>query len=62
VAVNGGGGGKAIPVAGPGGPWASEMLRLPHFVGSWLTDGGEVVSLTCWPPFTSRKIPGTHFF
>jgi hypothetical protein len=24
-------------------------------------DGGEVVSLTRRPPFTSRKIPGTHF-
>jgi hypothetical protein len=26
-----------------------------------LTDGGEVVTLTHWPPFTPRKIPGTHF-
>jgi hypothetical protein len=22
------------------------MLRLPHFLDNWLTDGGEVVSLT----------------
>jgi hypothetical protein len=29
--------------------------------GSKFTDGGEVVSLTSRPPFTSRKIPGTHF-
>jgi hypothetical protein len=28
--------------------------------GSRLTDGGEV-SLTRWPPFTPRNIPGTHF-
>jgi hypothetical protein len=26
-----------------------------------LTDGDEVVSLTRRPPFTPRKIPGTHF-
>jgi hypothetical protein len=26
-----------------------EMLRLPHFIDSRLTDGGEVVSLTCRP-------------
>jgi hypothetical protein len=29
-----------------------------------LTDGGEVVRLTRWPPFTPlpRKSPGTHFY
>jgi hypothetical protein len=37
-----------------------EMLRLPLFVDSRLTDGGEV-SLTRRPPFTPRNIPGTHF-
>jgi hypothetical protein len=31
------------------------------FLDTWLTDGGEVVSLTRRPPFTPRKIPGTHF-
>jgi hypothetical protein len=31
------------------------------FIDSWLTDGGEVVSLTRQPPFSSGKIPGTHF-
>jgi hypothetical protein len=30
-------------------------------MNSWLTDGGEVVSLTRRPPFTPRKIAGTHF-
>jgi hypothetical protein len=30
------------------------MLRLPHFLENRLTDGGEVVSLTRWPPFTPR--------
>jgi hypothetical protein len=39
-----------------------ETLRFPHFLDNWLTDGGEVVSLTRWPPFTHpRKIPDTHF-
>jgi hypothetical protein len=28
---------------------------------NWLTDGGDVVSLTRRPPFIPRKIPGTHF-
>jgi hypothetical protein len=52
--------GKAIPVTGRGGPQGCKISRLPHFLDSRLTDGGEVVSLTCWPPFTPRKIPGTH--
>jgi hypothetical protein len=38
------------------------MLRLPHFLDNWLTDVGEVVSLTHRPPFTPRKIPGSHFY
>jgi hypothetical protein len=28
------------------------MLRLPHFLDTWLTDGGKVVSLTRRPPIT----------
>jgi hypothetical protein len=32
----------------------------PHFLDNLLTDGGEIVSLTRRPPFTPRKIPGTH--
>jgi hypothetical protein len=47
---------KAIPVTG-----RCETSRLPHFLDSRLTDGGEVVSLMRRPPFTPRKIPGTHF-
>jgi hypothetical protein len=35
--------------------------RLPYFLDNRLTDGDEVVSLTRRPPFTLRKIPGTHF-
>jgi hypothetical protein len=37
------------------------MLRIARFLHSQLTDGGAVVSLTCWPPFTPWKIHGTHF-
>jgi hypothetical protein len=53
--------GKAISVTGRGGPQGCETSRLPHFLDNRLTDGGEVVSLTRRPPFTPRKIPGTHF-
>jgi hypothetical protein len=52
---------KGTPVTGRGGPWGCEMLRLPHFLDNRLTYGGETVSLTRRPPFTLRKIPGTHF-
>jgi hypothetical protein len=53
--------GKAIPVRGRGGPHDCETSRLAHLLENRLTDGGEVVSLTRRPPFTPRKIPGTHF-
>jgi hypothetical protein len=53
--------GKAISITGREGPWGCEMSRLPHFLDNRLTDGGEVVSLTHWPPFTPRKMPGTNF-
>jgi hypothetical protein len=43
-------------------PGASgETPSFPYFLDNRLTDGGEVVSLTRRPPFTPRKIPGTHF-
>jgi hypothetical protein len=53
--------GKAIPVTGLGDPYGCETSRLPHFLDNRLTDGGKVVSLTRWPAFTPRKMPGTHF-
>jgi hypothetical protein len=37
---------KAIPVTGRGGPKGCEKSRLPHFLDSRLTKGGEVFSLT----------------
>jgi hypothetical protein len=36
--------GKAIPVTGCEGPQGCERSRLPHFLDSRLTDGGEVYS------------------
>jgi hypothetical protein len=46
----------AILVTGREGPEGCETSRLPHFLDSRLTYGGNVVSLTHWPPFTPRKI------
>jgi hypothetical protein len=31
------------------------MLKIPHFLENQLTDGGEVVSLTDGPRFTTKK-------
>jgi hypothetical protein len=53
--------GKALPLAGRGGPHICETSRLPHFLHNRFSDGGEVVSLTRRLPFTPMKIPGTHF-
>jgi hypothetical protein len=54
--------GKAIPVTDHGGPLGCETSRLPpHFLDDQFTDGSERVSLMQPPPFTPRKIPGTHF-
>jgi hypothetical protein len=38
--------GKAIPVTGRGDPQGCETSRLPHFLDTRLTEGGEVVSPT----------------
>jgi hypothetical protein len=51
-----------MPVTSRGGLWGCETSRLPHFIENRLKDGGEVVSLTRWPPFTPRKIPGTYLY
>jgi hypothetical protein len=53
--------GKATLITGRGCPQGCETSRLPHFLGNRLTDGGEVVSLKLRPPFTPRRISGTHF-
>jgi hypothetical protein len=52
---------KNFPVTGHGGPKGCGASKLPHFLDTWLTNGGEVLSLTCRLSFTERKIPGTHF-
>jgi hypothetical protein len=49
---------KAIPVTGHEGPQSYETSRLPHFVDSRLTDGGDVIRLTPGRPLLPRKIPG----
>jgi hypothetical protein len=51
----------SLAVTGHEGPEGCEPSRIPHFLDNWLTDGSEVVSLMRRPPFTPRKIPGTHF-
>jgi hypothetical protein len=53
---------KAITVTGREDPEGYETSRVPHFLDNQLTDGGEDIRLTIRPPFTPRKIPGTHFY
>jgi hypothetical protein len=45
---------KAISITGRRGPEDCETSRLPHFLDSWLIDGGKVVSLTLRPTFTPQ--------
>jgi hypothetical protein len=52
---------KTVPCMGCPGPWGCEMLRLPHFLDTHLTDGGEIASLMHRLPFIYRKIPGIQF-
>jgi hypothetical protein len=47
--------GKAIPVIGREDPQGCETSRLPHFLDSQLTDGGEFVSLTRRPPYNPPR-------
>jgi hypothetical protein len=47
--------GNAIPVTGREGPYGCETSRLPHFIDSRLTDGGKIVSLMHWLPFTTQE-------
>jgi hypothetical protein len=53
---------QAIPATGRGGPLGSETSSLPHFykIGSQMSV--RLAALRAGrPPFTPRKIPGTHF-
>jgi hypothetical protein len=51
-----------IGVFGGGDMYASAIdIGRSYFLDNRLTDGGEVVSPKRRPPFTPRKIPGTHF-
>jgi hypothetical protein len=51
---------KGIPSTGHGDLESCETSRLSHFLDNGLTHGGEVVSLTRHPPFTSRKMFDSH--
>jgi hypothetical protein len=45
-------------------PWRPLGLckvEVPTFSDIRFADDGKIVSLTRWPLFTRRKIPGTHF-
>jgi hypothetical protein len=46
---------KAISITGLGDLYGCEMSRIPHCLNNWLTDGGEVVSLTCHPSTTPKE-------
>ena len=46
--------GKAVPLQAWTGPEGSRKLRFPDYMTT-AQDGGKVVSLTHWPPFTPRK-------
>jgi hypothetical protein len=46
---------KAISVTGRGGLQSCEMSRISHFLDSWLTYDGEVVSLIHRLRFTPQK-------
>jgi hypothetical protein len=46
---------KAIPVTGREGLQGCETLRVPHYLGNRLKDGGKVVSLTRRPHFTPQE-------
>jgi hypothetical protein len=45
----------SYPVTGREGPSGCETSRLPHFLNSQPTNGGEVVSFTPRPPFTPQE-------
>jgi len=52
--------GKAIPLEAWTGPEGSRRFRIPIIRQSG-PEGGEVVSLTHWPPIPPGNIHGIHF-
>jgi hypothetical protein len=40
---------------------ASNISKLKNLLDSRIADGVDVVSVTCRPPLTQRKVLGTHF-
>jgi hypothetical protein len=37
---------KAIPITGRGGTLGCETLTIPRWLGNWLANGDEIISLT----------------
>jgi hypothetical protein len=57
---------EAIPVAGLGGLYVCEMLRIPHCIDNGLIGGDKVVIPTQPPHFSPQKhyyfyVSGTRF-
>jgi len=51
---------KAVPLQAWSDPEGSRKLRFPYFITT-AKDGGNVVSLTHWPPLPPGNTDGTHF-
>jgi hypothetical protein len=46
---------ETLPVAGIGGRYGCETLKIPHCLDKCLTDGGKIVTLTSRPPLYSQE-------
>ena len=51
---------KAVPLQAWTGPEGSKKLRFPDLMKTAQV-GGQIVSLTHWPPLHPGNTPGTHF-
>jgi hypothetical protein len=51
-----------MPVTDNEGPYFCKTMILSHFLGDGIINGGKGVSLMRWPPFNTKKIPGTYLY
>jgi hypothetical protein len=51
----------AVPLQAWSGPEGSRKLSFPDYMTT-AQDGGNIVSLTHWPPLPPGNAPGTHFY